>query len=67
MVHPVAIPIVLLDVTPEMREGCQQRLALDLWTIRSLLLLRIVAPRCFVWVDLGDLSPKPPGIYRFET
>jgi len=25
------------------------------------------APRCFVWVDLGDLSPKPPGIYRFET
>ena len=27
----------------------------------------LLAPRCFVWVNLGDLSPKPPGIYRFET
>ncbi len=26
-----------------------------------------VAPRCFVWVTLGDQSPKPPGIYRFEA
>jgi hypothetical protein len=27
----------------------------------------IAAPRCLVWVDLGDQSPKPPGILRFVT
>jgi hypothetical protein len=25
------------------------------------------APRCFPWVDLGDQSPKPPGVLRFGT
>ena len=28
---------------------------------------RYLALRCFVWVALGDQSPKPPGIYRFEA
>jgi hypothetical protein len=26
---------------------------------------QFLAPRCLVWVDLGDQSPKPPGIFRF--